>query len=254
MRHWSRLALIGLLGSLGACAGGTETAQSPATTPGASSAQPTSSPSPTPTKRPTPSPKPESPYTIPGAEEQELPATDLTQDEIAALFLRGSGLGISVDEFVAAWNGDDEIQTELMITDVALEEVGPSGFAITQHQLTDTSIVMLLTDADESLRAATLLTEPGATGDPIDDGFAGLQHAFVTGYFVSAVNPRLDQFERNNLTADMIELDEIMAEGGVAASTDLYLSPLREMIIVKGVRYDLARDEDGLVYLIATGE
>jgi hypothetical protein len=216
-------------------------------------ATPTPSPEETEPPTPTPSPEPASEYAIPGAHEEELPAADLSQSEITDLFLGGSGLGVSVDEFVAAWNSDADLQEELRIGDLVLEPVGPTGMAVTQHFFSDTLGVMLLTDADENLRSAMVLGERGATGDLVEDGLADLQHSFAEHYFVSAVNPRLDAFEQNNLVADMTDLDEIIADG-LDGLGKFYSSPLREMIVVKGVRYDMARDSDGLLYLIATGE
>ena len=198
---------------------------------------------------------------IPGAFEEELPAVDLSEEEVSDLFRAGSGLGISVDEFVTAWNADDEVQPEdevgryfnLRIENLALEPVRSRGFAVTQYALGDDSGLVLVTDADQVLHSAALVRERRPTGDPVRDGVANLEHSFAQRYFVSAVNPRLDEFERNHLVADMMDLDEFGADANDGLSTDSS-APVREMIVVKGVRYDVARDDAGVLYLVATGE
>ena len=208
-----------------------------------------------------PSPRPGFQNAIPAAIEEELPAVDISRDELTDLYLAGTGLGISADDFVTAWNAHDDLQPDdevgryftLRIQNLALEPVGAGGFAVSQHVLGDAMRLLLVTDADEALHSAVLIGERGATGDVVRDGVANLEYTFAQRYFVSAVNPRLDEFERSHVIADMIDLDGAVADG-VDGLNAFYGAPLREMIVVKGVRYDMARDQAEVLYLVATGE
>jgi len=177
----------------------------------------------------------------------------LSTRQLERILQREGALSVSLDEFVAGWNAQAEVNPELELVITDFQDVGDGRVT---HEFFEFLRLDAIVNGDGTLRSVALIDETTFI-DPVEifgtnrgdrQAFMPLRAAFARYFFGRAVDPELTSEAQGRLVEDIIGTDdpEILGRFGK--------EPVEASRVVNGILYQFASDRSGNVWFIARGD